>query len=153
MATTNNELCPVATGLSYLVRHSSGEAPLFQFSDGSPLTRAMFMLDFHRALSSAGVQADGYTLLISDLCSYDRSSERDSRQVDTSHGSVDQRGIPRLTSASRWSNWHQLQTLYGGCVKPLCFFVSFVFFLFVFCFVFVQAVAFDYPYVYSPSDL
>ena len=61
MATTHNELCPVAAVLSYLVHHPSGEGPLFQFRDGSPLTRARFVLEFRKALSSAGVQADGYT--------------------------------------------------------------------------------------------
>ena len=56
MATTHNELCPVAAVLSYLVHHPSGEGPLFQFSDGSPLTRAKFMPEFRKALSSAEVQ-------------------------------------------------------------------------------------------------
>ena len=61
MAITHNELCPVAAVLSYLVHHPSGEGPLFQFRDGSPLTRARFVSEFRKALSSAGVQADGYT--------------------------------------------------------------------------------------------
>ena len=49
MATTHNELCPVATVLSYLVHHPSGEGPLFQFSDGSPLTRVKFVSEFRKA--------------------------------------------------------------------------------------------------------
>ena len=61
MATTHNELCPVPAVLSYLVHHPSGEGPLFQFSDDSPLRRVKFVSEFRKALSSAGVQADGYT--------------------------------------------------------------------------------------------
>ena len=61
MAATHNELCPVAAMLSYLVPHPSGEGPLFQFSNGSPLTRAKLVSEFRQALSSTEVQADGYT--------------------------------------------------------------------------------------------
>ena len=61
MATTHNELCPVAAVLSYLVYRHSWETPFFKFSDGSPLTMAKFVSEFCKALSSAGVQADGYT--------------------------------------------------------------------------------------------
>ena len=61
MATTNNELCPVAAVLSYLVHDPSGEGPLFQFSNGFPLTRVKFVLEFRQVLTSTRVQADGYT--------------------------------------------------------------------------------------------
>ena len=61
MAPSHNELCPVAAVLSYLVNRPPNEGPLFQFMDGSPLTRPRFMREFRRVLSAAGVQAEAYT--------------------------------------------------------------------------------------------
>ena len=61
LAASHNELCPVAAVLSYLADHPRGEGPLFQFVDGSPLTRPKFVAEFQRALSAAGVQAEMYT--------------------------------------------------------------------------------------------
>lgn len=91
MATTHNELCPVAEVLSYLVYHPSGEGPLFQVSDGSPLTRVKFVSEFRQALSSTRVQADGCTwTLISDWCSHDHSGEGIPDNLIKSFGSVDQ---------------------------------------------------------------
>ena len=47
--------------LCYLANHPKKEGPLFQFADGSPLTRSRFVTEFRRALSAAGVQAAAYT--------------------------------------------------------------------------------------------
>ena len=98
-ATAHNELCLVATVLSYLVHHPSREGPLVQFSDDSLLMGAKFVSEFHKALSSARVQSLGRQIhwtLISDWCSHDCSGNRDSRQHDKNHRSVDQQGIPGL---------------------------------------------------------
>ena len=61
LAASHNELCPVAALLSYLVSRPPGEGPLFQFTDGSPLTRPRFVTEFRKALMAAGVQAEAYT--------------------------------------------------------------------------------------------
>ena len=61
LAASHNELCPLAALLSYLVSHPPGEGPLFQFADGSPLTRPRFVTEFRKALMAAGVQAEAYT--------------------------------------------------------------------------------------------
>ena len=45
---------------SYLVKWPPGTGPLFKFTDGRALTRALFVEKVHHALSLAGINADNY---------------------------------------------------------------------------------------------
>lgn len=58
---TNCPLCPVASVLSYMTIRGSRPGPLFAFSDGSPLTRARFVVKVKDALAAAGVDNSCYS--------------------------------------------------------------------------------------------
>ena len=53
---TNNGLCPVAALAAYFAARGSGPGPFFRFSNGSPLTRDIFVVKVRDALQVAGVE-------------------------------------------------------------------------------------------------
>ena len=58
---TDNDLCPLAAGLAYMVTRRSAPGLFFRFSDGKGLTRDRFVKAVRLALSSAGVDASHYS--------------------------------------------------------------------------------------------
>ena len=58
---TNNDLCPVATVLSYISRRGTADGPLFHFENGSPLTRDAFVKEIRSALRLTGVDTEHYS--------------------------------------------------------------------------------------------
>ena len=60
IGTTNCELCPVTAVLAYIVKRPPGPGPLFKFTDGRALTRALFVEKVRYALSLVGINADNY---------------------------------------------------------------------------------------------
>ena len=54
---TEQEVCPVAAILGYMVRRGQANGPFFKFSDGRYLTRARFVDQVRSALSQAGLTA------------------------------------------------------------------------------------------------
>lgn len=58
---TNCAVCPVSAVLAYLTKRGSSPGPLFQFSDGRPLTRARFVAEVKEALSLAGIDSSQYS--------------------------------------------------------------------------------------------
>ena len=59
--TTGNGLRPVTAVLHYMVARGPGPGPFFKFEDGSPLTRAKFVVKVKEALSLAGVDCTAYS--------------------------------------------------------------------------------------------
>ena len=57
---TQDELCPVAATLQYMVRRGSGPGPLFMFSEGRYLTRDRFVSAVRSGLTMAGINASLY---------------------------------------------------------------------------------------------
>lgn len=60
VGTTNCELCPVITVLSYIAKWPVGAGPLFKFADGRALTRPLFVERVRHALTLAGINTDNY---------------------------------------------------------------------------------------------
>lgn len=58
---TSCPLCPVTAVLSYMTQRGSGAGPLFQFSDGKPLTRQRFVAEVKEALSQAGIDSSKFS--------------------------------------------------------------------------------------------
>ena len=58
---TYNHLCPVAAVLSYMTLRGPGKGPFFRFQDGTPLTRARFVICLKEAISEAGVDCSPYS--------------------------------------------------------------------------------------------
>ena len=61
VARTNNELCPVAAMLSWLVRRGNSSGPLFLFQSGKPLTRSSFVSCLKQALAAAGFDSTRFS--------------------------------------------------------------------------------------------
>ena len=62
VGTTGNGLYPVTAVLHYnMVERGPGPGPFFKFEDGSPLTRAKFVVKVKEALSLAGVDCTAYS--------------------------------------------------------------------------------------------
>ena len=61
LARTNDELCPVAAMLSWLVLRGKEDGPLFQFQSGVPLTRSCFVSCLKGALTSANIDPSGFS--------------------------------------------------------------------------------------------
>ncbi len=57
---TENDLCPVAAALDYMVRRGASGGPLFQFEDGRYLTRERFVAAVREALRTSGVDPSRY---------------------------------------------------------------------------------------------
>ena len=57
---TEKPLCPVVALLAYLAARGSREGPLFQHSDGRPLTKAAFVDQVRKTLALAGVDERNY---------------------------------------------------------------------------------------------
>ena len=57
---TRSQLCPVAAMPSYLVKRGQKPGPLFQFQNGTPLTRQRFVHHIHSALEKSGVDPTKY---------------------------------------------------------------------------------------------
>ena len=60
MGRSENDLCPVEALMQYLRRRGTRQGPLFQWKNGSPLTRMQFVTEVRRALSEAGLPAQNY---------------------------------------------------------------------------------------------
>ena len=58
---TNNNLCPVAALLAWLVKRGNAPGPLFHFASGTPLTRAKFVAELKRAICTTGKSAQGFS--------------------------------------------------------------------------------------------
>lgn len=61
VGSTGNSLCPVAAMLAFLAMRGSITGPLFQFMNKQPLKRSKFVALLRQALTSAGIEAAGYT--------------------------------------------------------------------------------------------
>ena len=57
---TDNDLCPVAASLDYMVRRGTTAGPFFTFSDGSYLTRERFVQAVRSALDRIGLISSNY---------------------------------------------------------------------------------------------
>lgn len=57
---TNHMLCPMTSILPYLARRGSSAGPLFQFQDGSFLTREKFVSEVRQLLMAAGIDPEPY---------------------------------------------------------------------------------------------
>ena len=57
---TEKPLCPVVALLAYLAARGGREGPLFQHSDGRPLTKAAFVDQVRKTLALAGVDERNY---------------------------------------------------------------------------------------------
>lgn len=60
MGRTGIELCPVEALLRYIGHRGTQQGPLFQWRDGSPLTRSQFVMEVRKALTAAGLPAQNY---------------------------------------------------------------------------------------------
>ena len=58
---TDDDLCPVAALLSWMVTRGNRPGPLFYFASGKPLSRSTFVREFRQAVSEAGVSPNGYS--------------------------------------------------------------------------------------------
>ena len=58
---TQDELCPVAAVLSYMVARGAGPGPFFCYGDGRPLTRMKLVAEIKDALTKAGVDSSCYS--------------------------------------------------------------------------------------------
>ena len=58
---TQDELCPVAAVLSYMVARGAGPGPFFCYRDGRPLTRMKLVAETKDALTKAGVNSSCYS--------------------------------------------------------------------------------------------
>ena len=58
---TDDDLCPVAALLSWMVTRGNRPGPLFYFASGKPLSRFTFAREFRQALSEVGVSPNGYS--------------------------------------------------------------------------------------------
>ena len=54
-------LCPVAAVLSYMTRRGTATGPLFQFSNGKPLTHQRFVMEVKEALERLGIDSSQYS--------------------------------------------------------------------------------------------
>ena len=57
---TDNDLCPVAASLHYMVHRGTTAGPFFTFSDGSYLTRERFVQAVRSALEQMGLVSSNY---------------------------------------------------------------------------------------------
>lgn len=57
---TDDHLCPVSALLAYLAKRGSNPGPLFQWKDGTPLTKQKFVDEVRSALSAAGLPAKDF---------------------------------------------------------------------------------------------
>ncbi len=57
---TENDLCPVAAALDYMVRRGASGGSLFQFEDARYLTRERFVAAVREALRTSGVDPSRY---------------------------------------------------------------------------------------------
>ena len=58
---TNNNLCPVAALLAWLVKRSNTPGPLFLFASGAPFTRAKFVVELKKAICTMGKSIQGFS--------------------------------------------------------------------------------------------
>ena len=58
---TSDDLCLVVAVLNYLAQRGNQTGAFFRFRDGSPLTKARFVLGIRRALTKTGVDCTGYS--------------------------------------------------------------------------------------------
>ena len=57
----DDDLCPVAALLSWMVTRRNRPGALFYFASGKPLSRSTFVMEFRQALSEAGVSPNSYS--------------------------------------------------------------------------------------------
>lgn len=58
---TDDDLCPVAILLSWMVSRGNKPGPLFHFTSGRPLSRPTFVAGFRQALLDAEINPKGYS--------------------------------------------------------------------------------------------
>ena len=58
---TGDDIYPVVAMLAYLAIHGGNQGPLFQFKDGSPLTRSAIIRRVKEALHSLGYPSKKYS--------------------------------------------------------------------------------------------
>lgn len=58
---TGHQLCPMTSILPYVAKRGSTPGPLFQFEDGSFLTREKFVAEVKQLLVSAGINPSPYS--------------------------------------------------------------------------------------------
>ena len=61
LARTDDELCPIAAMLSWLVIRGNTEGPLFNFQSGTPLTQSSFVSCLKKALIIANIDPSGFS--------------------------------------------------------------------------------------------
>ena len=60
VGSTGSDICPVAAMMGYVIQRGNNPGPLFQFTDGRPLTRDRFVSAVRRALAGAGIDPMSY---------------------------------------------------------------------------------------------
>ena len=58
---TNDDICPVAAMLAYIVTRGGDDGPLFRLKNGHPLTRGYFVSTVRAGLSSGGIDHSKYS--------------------------------------------------------------------------------------------
>ena len=58
---TEDDLCPVAALLTWLVYRGKSPGPLFRFQSGTPLTRARLVGELRRVLTALGLEAEKFS--------------------------------------------------------------------------------------------
>ena len=58
---TDDDLCPVAALLSWMIRRGSQPGPLFTWASGKALTRSTFVTKLREALEEAGIDSRGFS--------------------------------------------------------------------------------------------
>lgn len=58
---TDDDLCPVAASLNYMVDRGPAPGPFFTFADGKYLTRSKFVEEVRKALAAAGYDCKKYS--------------------------------------------------------------------------------------------
>ena len=56
-----DDLCPVAAILAWLVQRGNASGPLLHFQAGYPLSRSSFVKSFKEALTSANIDPSGFS--------------------------------------------------------------------------------------------
>ena len=58
---TNDDLCPVAALLSWLVHRGNSPGPLFRLQSGAPLTRPRLVIELRKVLGEVGLEAEHFS--------------------------------------------------------------------------------------------
>ena len=58
---TNDDLCPMAALLSWLVHRGNSPGPLFRLQSGAPLTRPRLVIELRKVLGEVGLEAEHFS--------------------------------------------------------------------------------------------